>query len=70
MKPLGRKKTKTKVEEHQDCEVCHPKTKRRKEAEQWLLKEDLPACIWCGRIVLVGWCCTAAKLDAEYKDAQ
>jgi ribosomal protein L32 len=46
------------------------KKKSRAKASKWLLEmakleEQLEPCPHCGRVVLVGWCCTGAKLDAE-----
>ena len=34
MKPLGKKKTRTRFSGHQDCDICHPDTKAGRAAEK------------------------------------
>jgi ribosomal protein L32 len=42
------------------------KEAKRKKAFEWLLQgDDLPACEFCGRVVLAGWCCTKALEKAR-----
>ena len=39
--------------------------KKRRNLFDIFKDEDLPPCKWCGRVMLVGWCCTKALEEAK-----
>jgi hypothetical protein len=41
MKPLGSKKTKTHVKDHQDCGICHPSTKLGRQHDKISVRQQV-----------------------------